>query len=81
MEESQHLLTILCRMLQDAEAFKARLGKLDGAEALGDHLIKIISEKDVQQEATPAPSNNVLSPSAPEQKPLPPSPAAEPPSG
>lgn len=37
-------------MLHDAEVFKSKLGKVEGASALADHLIKIISDRPVPDE-------------------------------
>jgi vacuolar protein sorting-associated protein 54 len=34
-------------MLRDAEHFKARIGSIDGAGDTGDHLLKLVKEKDV----------------------------------
>ena len=47
---SEYLL-IYCSMLRDAELFAARLGKLDGAADVGEHVISVVRAKPVISEA------------------------------
>lgn len=44
-------------MLRDAQYFNARIGRLDGAASLGDHLVQIVAEKKVQAQQQTAPEN------------------------
>jgi hypothetical protein len=37
----------MCRLLRDAELLKTKLGKIDGGEELGAHLISIVKAKQV----------------------------------
>jgi vacuolar protein sorting-associated protein 54 len=37
----------MCRLLRDAELLEAKLGKIDGAEELGAHIINIVKAKQV----------------------------------
>jgi vacuolar protein sorting-associated protein 54 len=37
----------MCRLLRDAEVLKAKLGKIDGGEELGAHMINIVKAKQV----------------------------------
>ena len=56
------------RMLRDAEFFRSRLSKLDGAGDIGDYVVSIVNAKTVAEQtgAKPAsPSNGALPPSAP----------------
>lgn len=41
-------------MLRDAEFFKSRLSKLDGAADIGDHLVSIVDAKVVAEIPKPA---------------------------
>ena len=38
-------------MLRDAECFRSRIGKLDGAAEMGDHLVNIVNSKVVAENA------------------------------
>lgn len=42
-------------MLRDAEYFKTRVGGLDGAYDAGDHIIKVVQDKDVPRSSTSPP--------------------------
>ena len=44
------------RMLRDAELFKSRLGKLDGAADIGDHILDVVRGKAVAEPAALADS-------------------------
>ncbi|KAK4204244.1 putative vacuolar protein sorting-associated protein 54 [Triangularia verruculosa] len=44
------------RMLRDVEFFESRLGKIDGFEDAGEHLLKIINSKTVKEPTPPASS-------------------------
>lgn len=35
----------MCRLLRDAELLEAKLGKIDGGEELGAHMINIVKAK------------------------------------
>lgn len=41
------------RLLRDAEYFRSRLSKLDGAAGLGDDVVSIVNAKSVVGEETP----------------------------
>ncbi|QSZ32737.1 hypothetical protein DSL72_002316 [Monilinia vaccinii-corymbosi] len=43
------------RMLRDAEYFKTRIGGLEGANDTGDHIIKVVQDKNVPR-SPPSPS-------------------------
>ena len=43
-----------CRIIRDAELFKSRLSKLDGAADIGDHIVNIVKGKVVAKPAAPA---------------------------
>lgn len=42
-------------MIRDVEYLQSRLGRMDGFEGVGEHLIAIISSKVVKSKATPHP--------------------------
>lgn len=41
-------------MLRDAEFFRSRLSKLDGAGDIGDYVVSIVHAKTVTEQPTPA---------------------------
>lgn len=41
-------------MLRDAELFRSRLGKLDGAADVGDHIVNIVNSKVVAEKGAAA---------------------------
>ncbi len=49
-------------MLRDAEYFRSRISKLDGAADIGDHLVGIVNSKAVAEK----PKDTKTSPAAPE---------------
>ena len=57
-------------MLRDAELFKSRLSKLDGAANIGDHILNVVKGKVVAEPATPAdnkPANTDTSSEKPQE--------------
>lgn len=55
-------------MLRDAEFFRSRISKLEGAADIGDHLITIITAKPVAEKSKPPETNQVKSATAPTDK-------------
>ena len=53
-------------MLRDAELFKSRLSKLDGATNIGDHIVNIVKNKTVAEAIAPA-ENKPVSTDTPSQ--------------
>ena len=47
-------------MLRDAELFKSRLSKLDGAADVGDHVVNVVNSRVVTEKAA-APENKATS--------------------
>ena len=47
-------------MLRDAELFKSRLSKLDGAADVGDHVVNVVNSKVVSEKAA-APESKATS--------------------
>ena len=47
-------------MLRDAEFFRSRLSKLDGAGDIGDYIVSIVNAKTVAEQ--PAPAQPILAP-------------------
>ncbi len=41
-------------MLRDAEFFRARLSKLDGASDIGDYIVSIVNAKTVAEQQAPS---------------------------
>ncbi len=47
-------LTVLCSMIRDAEFFKSRISKLEGAADLGDSIMNIVNSKTVAEKPKPS---------------------------
>jgi vacuolar protein sorting-associated protein 54 len=55
-------------MLRDAELFKSRLSKLDGAADIGVHIVNIVKDKTVAEPTTSAENKRAIT-DTPSQKP------------
>ena len=44
-------------MLRDAEGFRSRLSKLDGAGDIGDHVVSIVNAKTIAEQAVSPPND------------------------
>ena len=55
-------------MLRDAEFFRSRLSKLDGAGDIGDYVISIVNAKAVAEQTAPPPNDTPSSASTEAQK-------------
>ena len=55
-------------MLRDAEFFRSRLGKLDGAGDIGDYVVSIVNAKAVAAQAALPPNDTVSGPIVETQK-------------
>lgn len=47
------MLTIKSRLLADAEFFRSRISKIDGAGDLGEHIVKVVQAKTFVNTALP----------------------------
>ena len=54
-------------MLRDAELFRSRLSKLDGATDIGDNIVDIVNSKVVPERIVPAESEASSTEAAPEE--------------
>ena len=50
-QSAEPWLTLIYRMIEDVEFFKAKLGKFEGANQLGDYLIQVIKDKAIMAPA------------------------------
>lgn len=55
-------------MLRDAEFFRSRISKLEGAADIGDHLVTIITAKSVAEKQKPSESNQAKPATTPADK-------------
>jgi len=54
-------------MLRDVDFLSSRIGKIDGAADIGDHLVKVVKDKTVAEKPIPLEANFPASPSSTEK--------------